>query len=105
MSEQKLPKTFVNFREKFPQIERAHAEMAKAVEAAGPLEKKAIELIKIGICAGAGLESGLRSHVRRAIEHGATAAEVEQAVLLSLTTVGFPRTVAAWQWAMQEIEK
>jgi 4-carboxymuconolactone decarboxylase len=66
------------------------------VEAAGPLDAKTLALIKIGICVGAGLESALRSHVRRAMQHGATPAEVEQAILLGMNTVGFPRTVAAW---------
>ena len=59
----------------------------------------------MGICMGAGLESAFRSHVRRAREHGATTAEIEQAVLLAMTTVGFPRTSAAWQWAWKQIDQ
>jgi len=37
------------------------------------------------------------------MEHGATIGEVEQAVVLAMTTVGFPRTAAAWQWAHKQI--
>jgi len=104
-SEPRLPTTFKAFIDKFPALGNAHEQVAQAVDSAGPLDRKVCELIKIGICAGAELESALRSHVRRAIQHGATEAEVEQAILLAMNTCGFPRTVAAWQWAWQQIER
>ena len=99
-----LPLTFVAFTNRFPEIEAAHERVARAVEAAGPLDAKARELIKIGIAAGAGLESAVQSHVRRAKEKGASREEIEQAILLTMNTCGFPRMVAAWQWAQREIE-
>jgi alkylhydroperoxidase/carboxymuconolactone decarboxylase family protein YurZ len=40
-----------------------------------------------------------QSHARRARQEGASLAEIEQAILLTMNTCGFPRTVAAWQWA------
>lgn len=100
-----LPGTFKAFVNKFPGVGAAHEAVAKAVDAAGPLDRKTCELIKIGISIGAGLESATRSHVRRAMEHGASEAEIEQAILLAVNTCGFPRTVAAWQWARQQIER
>lgn len=75
------------------------------MEAAGPLDSKTLSLVKIGICIGAGLESALRSHVRRAMQHGATNLEIEQAILLGMNTVGFPRTVAAWSWAQEQFKR
>jgi alkylhydroperoxidase/carboxymuconolactone decarboxylase family protein YurZ len=39
------------------------------------------------------------------LEHGATILEIEQAVLLGMSTCGFPRTVAAWSWAWEQIER
>jgi 4-carboxymuconolactone decarboxylase len=100
-----LPETYKAFVAKFPQLGEAHESVGKAVDAAGPLDRKACELIKIGICVGANLQTATRSHVRRALEQGATEAEIEQAILLGMNTVGFPRTVAAWQWARQQIER
>lgn len=99
----KVPKTFRAFVTKFPEIGAAHESVARAVEKAGPLDRKTCELIKIGIALGAGLESAVKSHVRRALEHGATTAEIEQAVLLGVNTRGFPAAVAAWQWAWDQI--
>lgn len=100
-----MPGTYKAFVGKYPALGRAHEGVAKAVDAAGPLDAKTLALIKIGICVGAGLESALRSHVRRAMQHGAGEAEVEQAILLGMNTVGFPRTVAAWSWAREQFER
>ena len=50
------------------------------MDGVGPLDAKAKALVKIGICVGAGLESALRSHVRRAGEAGASREEIEQAI-------------------------
>lgn len=95
----KLPGPFKAFIAKYPDLGKAHEEIARSVDRLGPLDRKACELIKIGICVGAGLESALRSHVRRAMEAGAPRKSIEQAILLGMNTVGFPRTVAAWTWA------
>lgn len=100
-----VPGTYKAFISKYPDLGRAHESVAKTVEASGPLDAKTLALVKIGICVGAGLESALRSHVRRAMQHGAAPAEVEQAVLLGMNTVGFPRTVAAWSWAQEQFKR
>jgi len=101
----KLPTTFKQFVEKYPDLGEAHQRVGQAVEKLGPMDAKMCALVKIGISLGAGLESALRSHVRRAIQAGATQAEVEQAIVLGMNTVGFPRTVAAWSWAQIQFER
>jgi AhpD family alkylhydroperoxidase len=101
----KLPGTYLRFIERFPELGAAHEQVARAVDAAGPLDRKTCELVKIGLAVGAGLESAVKSHVRRATEAGATVQEIEQVVLLAMNTLGFPRTVAAWSWANQQIER
>ncbi len=99
------PKTFLDFAARFPDLAGAHEKIAAAAEAHGPLDKKTIELVKIGISLGAGLETAVRSHVRRALEHGATELEIEQVILLAYNTCGWPRTVAAWKWAREQIQR
>ena len=101
----KLPGTYKAFVDRFPGLAKAHEDIGKGVEDLGSLDAKSQFLIKIGICVGAGLESALRSHVRRAMQHGATEQEVEQAIMLGMNTVGFPRTVAAWSWAQVQFER
>ncbi|MBI1367146.1 MAG: carboxymuconolactone decarboxylase family protein [Planctomycetes bacterium] len=101
----KLPKTFKQFVLRFPELGAAHERIGKTVDDLGPLDTKTRFLIKIGICVGGGLESAMRSHVRRATQAGATPEEIEQAIMLGMNTVGFPRTVAAWSWALQQFER
>lgn len=105
MSSSQPPKTFRDFAARFPVLGEAHQRVGREVESLGPLDSKQCALIKIGISLGAGLESALRSHVRRATQAGATREEVEQAIILGMNTVGFPRTVAAWSWANQQFER
>lgn len=101
----KAPKTYKDFIAKFPALGDAHEAVGATVREIGPLDDKTCALIKIGISLGAGLDSAVRAHVRRALFHGASEAEIEQAVLLGMNTCGFPRTVAAWQSARVQIER
>ncbi len=100
-----LPGTFKRFAARFPALVENHERNAKAIDAEGHLDARTSELIKIGISLGAGLESALRSHVRRATEAGASVAEIEQAIVLGMNTIGFPKTVAAWSWAHEQFER
>jgi len=101
----KLPGTFKRFAQRFPELVENHERNARAIDAEGHLDAKTRELVKIGISLGAGLESAMRSHVRRATQAGASIAEIEQAIALGMNTVGFPRTVAAWSWAHEQFER
>ncbi len=102
---EKLPSVFKQFVARYPKLGEAHEQIGRAVESSGPLDRKTLELIKVGISIGAGLETAVRSHVRQAIQHGATEVEIEQAVLLAYNTVGWPRMIAGWTWARQQIER
>ncbi len=90
---------------KYPEVAAAHEAMAEAVDRTGPLDAKTCALIKIGISVGAGLESAVRSHVRRATATGASRDEITQAIFQGMNTVGFPRTVAAWSWAHVQFDR
>jgi alkylhydroperoxidase/carboxymuconolactone decarboxylase family protein YurZ len=99
-----VPRTYAAFADRFPELAAAHAAIGKAGDD-GPLDRKTVELIKLGACVGAGLESATKSHARRAVQHGATEAEVEQAVMLAMNPVGFPRAVMAWQWVREQLDE
>ena len=94
----RLPRSYENFREKYPEIWQAYDRLGGLVHDAGPLVKKHRELIKLGMAIGARLEGAVHSHVRRALEQGATREEIYHVVLLGLTTLGFPTTVATLTW-------
>ena len=56
------------------------------------------ELIKLALAVGARLEGGVHSHVRRALDTGATASELRHVVTLAVPTLGFPNAAAAFTW-------
>jgi AhpD family alkylhydroperoxidase len=100
----KLPKTYSKFIEKYPNVAAAYHGLGEAAAAAGPLDDKTRELVKIGIAIGARQEGGVRSHVRKAREAGATADEIRHACLQATTTVGFPTMMAGLSWAEDVLE-
>jgi alkylhydroperoxidase/carboxymuconolactone decarboxylase family protein YurZ len=66
-------------------------------EAAGFPEKQA-ELLKLALAMGSRLEGAVHSHARRALEAGATPAEVRGVALLGLTTLGLPHSMMGTSW-------
>lgn len=99
-----LPSRYIRFLERFPELGAQHQAMGEALQA-GPLDRKTCELIQIGICMGAGLESATKSHVRRALQAGASKPEIEHAIVQGMNTCGFPRVNATWTWALEQMEQ
>ena len=93
-----VPHVYTAFRDRFPDISEHQDRLASSIDSAGPLDEKTSRLIKLGIALGTQSDGAVRSNVRKAREAGATRDEIEHAILLGLTTRGFPATVAAWQW-------
>jgi alkylhydroperoxidase/carboxymuconolactone decarboxylase family protein YurZ len=104
MSKKDLPKTFKKIKDTYPNVWGAHEKLTKACAEAGPLDRKTVELIKVGICIGAGLETATQRHAIMAMENGAMKDEVYQAVLMAMTTVGHPRAAAGWKWVESVLE-
>jgi alkylhydroperoxidase/carboxymuconolactone decarboxylase family protein YurZ len=73
--------------------------------ASGPLDDRTRRLVKLGIAVGINSEGAVRSHARRALDEGVSPEELRHAVLLGLTTIGFPEMNAALKWVDTVIEK
>lgn len=99
-----LPSRFLEFQKSHPDLARAVDQLGTAATNAGPLDKKTVELIRLATAVGARGEGGVHSHTRRALEAGATADEIRHAVLLSVTSIGFPNTMAAMSWVEDVLE-
>ena len=100
----RLPKAYEDFKKAFPKIWQAYDRLGAAVHDSGPLNKKSRELLKLAMAMGARLQGAVHSHARRAIEAGATAEEVCHVVLLGVTTLGFPHTIAALTWVKDDLK-
>ena len=98
-----LPAVYLRFRDRFADVTAGQDALARAVDAVGPLDEKTKRLVKLGVAVGAQAEGAVRSNVRKALTAGASLEEIEQAILLGLTTRGFPATVAAWQWMTEVV--
>lgn len=105
MSESKLPKRFVQFKADYPEVFKAYDSLGNATQEAGPLDTKTRALVKLSLAIGSGMEGGVHSHTRRALEAGVTADEIRHAVLLGTTTLGFPTMMKAMSWVDDVIKK
>jgi len=93
-----LPKIYGKFSGKFPDVFKDFKQLGQTCREAGPLDQKSQDLIKLGIAIGANSRGGVMSSTRKALEAGASPEEIYQAVLLGLTTTGFPNMIAALGW-------
>ncbi len=101
----KLPKRYLDFQKQYPDVFKAYDALGNATQAAGPLNPKTRALVKLSMAIGSGMEGGVHSHTRRALEAGCTPAELRHAVLLGTTTLGFPTMMKAMSWIEDVIEK
>ena len=93
-----LPPTYRRFAKLNPSVSLAYESLGEACAQAGPLDDKTRELIKLALAVGARFEGGVHSHVRRALDVGASASEIRHVVTLAVPTLGFPNAAAAFTW-------
>ena len=92
------PRRYRQFIEDHPEVGAAYEQLSAATKEHGPLDRKAAELVKLGISIGMQSEGAVHAHTRKALDAGATPEELRHAVLLATTTLGFPRMMAAYSW-------
>ena len=102
---EQLPKPYLEFRERFPQLADAYDRLGEAAHQSGPLDEKTRQLVKLALSVGAGHEGAVHSHTRRAMDAGATKEELFQVLALAVTSIGFPPTVAAYTWVTDELKQ
>lgn len=105
MKNQKLPKQFEAFVNKYPEIAQAYSNLGTAVHAAGPLDKRTRALIKLAISGSARIEGGFHAHVRKARTLGISWEEITHVALLTMPTIGFPNCMALISWIEDIHEK
>jgi AhpD family alkylhydroperoxidase len=98
-----LPRTYQRFKSEYHELWEAYDRLGAAAADLGPLDGKCRELIKLGMASARQSESAVKSHTHRALEAGATKEEIQHAVLLGITTIGFPAMMAAFSWSQMAI--
>lgn len=100
-----IPSTYLNFKKKYPGLTKLYESLGEECQNAGPLNTKEKGLAKLCIAIGAGLEGAVHSHTRRALDAGLKPDEIRHAVLLSLTTIGFPSMMRTLTWVEDVLQE
>jgi len=101
----KGPKHYQQLVEQFPTVLEAVENLGSAVRAAGPLNTKTAELIGLAVAASNQSTGAVHSHTRRALAAGATREEIQHALLLLISTIGFPKVAAALAWTEETLSQ
>jgi len=94
----KVPDRFRIFCEQHPGVAAAYENLAAECRNAGPLDVREQALARLGIAIGSQIEGAVRSQARKALDAGLSHDEIRHAMMLSLSTIGFPRMMAALAW-------
>ncbi|PIE58780.1 MAG: alkylhydroperoxidase [Desulfobulbus propionicus] len=97
-------KHFQNLVSKFPEVMSALGNLGATTRSAGPLDKKTTELIQLGVAAASQSTGAVQSHARRALEAGASNEEIQHALIVLITTIGYPKVAAALAWIQGELD-
>lgn len=102
---EEFPKHYVSIKDRYQEYSSILGDLGKAVRETGPIEHKNAHLIQLSAAAAIRSEGAVHSHVKRALEAGASPDEVYQALLLVTSIIGFPNVAAAISWADDIIQK
>lgn len=100
-----LPDKYKNFAADFPEILELYKTLGTKIRESGPLDENSQNLIKLGIAVGANSRGAVMSHTRKALETGSSKEMIQHAIVLSMSTIGFPNMIAALSWANEVLEK
>ena len=99
MAGARYPKWYTFIKEHHSSFMRCLEELGETVRREGPLDDKASHLIQLAAAAAIRSEGSVHSHVRRALEAGASPEEIYHTLILLTSTIGFPTVSAALSWA------
>ena len=101
----KMPNQYLTNQKRYKGLMKALETLGKAAKAAGPLNKKTSELVQMAAAAAIRAEGSVHSHARRALEAGAKPAELQHAIIVLTSTIGFPTVSAALSWVDDVLAK
>ncbi|KPJ98188.1 MAG: alkylhydroperoxidase [Nitrospira bacterium SG8_35_4] len=105
MAKSKLPAVYTGIRKRYPELGDAIENLGRTARTLGPVDEKTSHLVQRAAAAAIRSEGAVHSHVKRALEAGATEDEVYHSIILLTSTIGFPAVSAAASWADDIIRK
>ena len=104
MSRKTVPEHFQTLKQRFPEVIASSEELGKTAKKAGPIDEKTVHLLQMAAATAIRSHGAVRSHARRALEAGASTQELYHAVLVLISTLGFPVIAAAVGWIDDVVE-
>jgi 4-carboxymuconolactone decarboxylase len=99
-----FPHAYRRFATEHPRVVESYEALADSIRTAGPLDDRAVSLVKLATALAAGLEGGTHSAVRKALDAGCTREECLHVALLGLTTLGFPAKMRGRSWVLDVLD-
>lgn len=92
------PKPYLEMKERYPQFLDSYESLGEACKTAGPLDDKAIAMVKLATSLAAGLQGAAHAHTRKALKAGCSPDELEHIAILGTPTIGFPAMMRNRSW-------
>ena len=92
------PKWYDSLKQQYAELMEAVETLGAATRNQGPLDEKTTHLIQLAAAAAIHSEGAVHSHTKRALKAGATPGEINHAIILLTSTIGFPSVSAALSW-------
>jgi len=89
---------YFKLKGRHPDFINALETLGKTTKVAGPLDEKTVQLLQLAASAAIRSEGAVHSHTKRALDAGATVAEIYHALIVLTSTMGFPCVAAAISW-------
>ncbi len=99
-----MPEILDHFKTRYPKSWKAYEQLRDTCDAEGPLDRKTVELIKIGISTALEHKGGVVAHISQAHKVGATDNEINHAILVAMGLVGFPTVLAVSETAREYLK-
>lgn len=94
-----------NIKKEAPGVYKAFRELTSALQEKSAVDKKTKELILLGIFTADKALRGIDTHVRIALQEGASKDEIVSAILFAIPIVGIPSVTAALGKALEVIDQ
>ncbi len=92
-----IHKAYTVFKSEFPELAAQVDATSHALRVdGGPLDERTCALVKLAVAAASGHQRAVQTHLAAAREAGVPEAEIEHALLLLITTCGFPTFMEAY---------
>ena len=99
------PTFYQKMQKEYQEVMQAVGQLGKAARGAGPLDERQAQLIQLAAAAALKSEGSVHSHTRRALAAGASPDEIRHALILLVSTMGYPNVAASLSWAEDVLQE